>query len=86
MHNLFIPVDEGIDLSTLLSLRILSASETHGERMAEVVICCKGDCIDAATATIPVAKSCDEVFECRRSSVGEVLAARIGGCAAEERG
>jgi hypothetical protein len=86
VHNLFIPMDEGIDLSTLLSLHILPASETHGERMTEVVVCCEGDCIDAATATIPVAKSVMKFLSADGVSVGEVRVARIGGCAAEVRG
>ena len=47
--------------------------------MAEVVVCCKGDCIDAATATIPVAKKVMKFLSADGVSVGEVRVARIGG-------
>ena len=79
-------MDESIDVSTLLSLHILPASETHGERMAEVVVCCKGECIGAATATIPVAKSAVSFRVPAKFPRVKDEVARTGGCAAEERG
>ena len=61
-------MDESIYLSALLGLHVLPASETHDDkqRRGEIVVGCKGEGIDAATATATVARD-GKSLECRGS-------------------